>query len=88
MTGLGSIDLALLALRVAIGIGSFVHGKNKLGKVHLFAADHHLPMWLAWIATVVQIAGGIAIVFGIATPVAAAALAKRTMFRRVADETS
>jgi putative oxidoreductase len=74
MTHYLNIDLALLALRLAVGIGSFAHGKNKLGKVHLFAADHHLPMWLAWVATVVQIAGGVAIAFGIATPVAAAGL--------------
>ena len=72
--GLGGWDLALLAVRLACGIGSFVHGKNKLGKVHLFAADHHLPVWLAWVATVVQIVGGIALVVGFATSIAAAAL--------------
>jgi putative oxidoreductase len=68
------VDLALLLLRIAFGIGSFVHGKNKLGKVHLFAADHHLPLWLAWVATAVQIAGGVAIALGFATPVAALGL--------------
>lgn len=73
--GLGNTDLALLALRLAFGAGCFVHGKNKLGKVHLFAADHHLPLWLAWVATFVQIAGGVAMILGIGTTIAAAGLA-------------
>jgi len=72
--GLGNLDLALLALRLAFGAGSLVHGRNKLGKVHLFAADHHLPMWLAWVATSVQILGGIAMILGIGTSIAAAGL--------------
>ncbi len=62
-----SIDAGLLLLRLAVGIGSFVHGMNKVGKVHLFAGDHDLPHWLAWIAMVVQIAGGACLVLGFAT---------------------
>ena len=73
-TGIGAFDLALLALRLAGGVGSLAHGKNKLGTVHLFAADHHLPLWLAWVATLVQILGGIALILGIATTIAALAL--------------
>lgn len=61
------VDAGLLVLRLAVGIGSFVHGINKVGKVHLFAGDHCLPQWLAWIAMVVQIAGGVCLVLGFAT---------------------
>jgi len=60
-------DLALLLLRVAIGIGSLAHGLNKIGKIPLFAADHHLPIWLARVATVTQVAGGALILVGLAT---------------------
>jgi putative oxidoreductase len=67
-------DLALAALRLAIGIGSFVHGINKLGKVDRFAASHALPLWLAWVATGTQIGGGALLVVGLATPVAALGL--------------
>jgi putative oxidoreductase len=72
--GAAQMDWALLALRLAIGIGSVIHGKNKLGKVHLFAADHHLPMWLAWIATFVQVLGGIALILGVGSGIAALGL--------------
>ena len=61
------VDTALLILRLAVGIGSFIHGMNKVGKVTLFAGDHHLPHWLAAIAMWVQIAGGACIVLGFAT---------------------
>ena len=70
----GLADWASLALRLAVGGGSFVHAKNKFGKVHLFAAGHHLPMWLAWVATFVQLLGGIALILGLATPIAALGL--------------
>jgi putative oxidoreductase len=69
-----SPDLALLALRLAAGIGSFVHGRNKLGHVDRFAQSHALPLWLARLATGVQIGGGIALAVGLATPLAALGL--------------
>lgn len=61
------VDAGLLILRLAVGIGSFIHGMNKVGKVHLFAGDHHLPNWLAAIAMWVQIIGGACLVLGFAT---------------------
>ncbi|HTO48684.1 MAG TPA: DoxX family protein [Burkholderiales bacterium] len=70
----GLADWASLALRLAVGCGSFVHAKNKFRKVHLFAAGHHLPIWLAWVATFVQLLGGIALILGLGTPIAALGL--------------
>ena len=70
----GLADWASLALRLAVGCGSFVHAKNKFGKVHLFAAGHHLPLWLAWVATFVQLLGGIGLILGLGTPIAALGL--------------
>lgn len=61
------IDAGLLVLRLAVGISSFKHGIDKVGKVHLFAADHHLPGWLAWFAMCVQIAASACLVAGFAT---------------------
>jgi putative oxidoreductase len=60
-------DIALLLLRLAVGIGSFVHGAHKIGKVSFFAASHHLPHWLAHIATWVQIICSVCLVVGFAT---------------------
>jgi putative oxidoreductase len=74
MHSLVAVDIALLALRLAIGAGSFVHGCNKLGHVGRFAHAHGLPLWLAGLATGVQIGGGAALVLGLATPLAAAGL--------------
>jgi len=67
-------DLGLLALRLAAGIGSFVHGRNKLGHIDRFAQAHALPIGLARFATGTQIAGGAALALGLATPLAALAL--------------
>ncbi len=72
--GLGSTDVALLLMRLVVGVGSFVHGKGKVGAIHLFEADHHLPRWLAWVAAIAQFAGGICFVLGLFTPLAAVAL--------------
>lgn len=74
MGGLGSADVALLLLRIVVGVGSFVHGKGKVRAIHLFEADHHLPRWLAWVAAVAQFGGGICFVLGLLTPLAAIAL--------------
>ena len=60
-------DVALLILRFAVGIGSLVHGIHKIGKVSFFAASHHLPHWLAHIATWVQIICSACLVIGFST---------------------
>lgn len=72
--GLAGIDLALLLLRLVVGVGSFVHGKGKVTAIHLFEADHHLPHWLAWIAAISQFVGGICFALGLLTPLASVAL--------------
>lgn len=74
MGAFGGADVALLLLRLAVGVGSFVHGKGKVSAIHLFEADHHLPRWLAWVAAIAQFVGGICFVLGLLTPLAAVAL--------------
>lgn len=76
-----SLDWALLALRIAIGIGCIAHGWPKLRVAALFARDHGFPAWLGHVAAWVQFGGGILVLLGLFARPAAAAL---TIFGLVA----
>lgn len=64
-------DIALLVLRVLVGIAFIVHGWPKI--LHpaswLGAEIPHLPAWLGAVAAFVEVGGGIALVAGFATPI-------------------
>ena len=69
-------DLALLALRLVLGAAFVEHGLPKIGHLTTWTA-HVLPVappWLAAIAALVEFAGGIAVLVGFGTPIAAFAI--------------
>lgn len=70
---------AFVALRIVTGIIFLVHGAAKLQKgmtvVAAMFGDLGLPPWLAYPVTAVEIAGGLALILGIWSRMAAWALA-------------
>ena len=71
-------DLAVLATRVAVGLVFFAHGWQKLltngiGGTAAFFDQAGVPAApaAAWVAALVELAGGAALVLGLAVPVAA-----------------
>jgi uncharacterized membrane protein YphA (DoxX/SURF4 family) len=70
---------AFVALRIVTGIIFLVHGTAKLQKgmavVAAMFGDFGLPLWLAYPVTAVEIAGGLALILGIWSRLAAWALA-------------
>jgi putative oxidoreductase len=65
------VDIALLALRLALGAAFVVHGFPKIEHPATWAAHviPGLPPWLAVIAAFAEFGGGIAVAAGFATPV-------------------
>lgn len=70
-----AFDIALLALRLTIGVGSIAHGWPKLRVAGKFATAHHFPVWLGHVAAWVQLVGGMLVLLGLFTQIAALALA-------------
>ena len=75
-------DIALLLARVGVGVIFFAHGWQKLftngisGTAAFFTqVGVPLPTVSAWIATILELAGGAALIVGIAVPVAGVLLA-------------
>ncbi|MEO8551501.1 MAG: DoxX family protein [Kofleriaceae bacterium] len=72
---------ALVPLRLVVGFGFVAHGYAKLarGPAHfgeiLAALGVPLPAVMAWVTTIVELAGGLAIMVGFATAVVAVPLA-------------
>jgi len=64
---LGSIDLALLLLRVGFGVCVFQHGWGKLHHIGDLVTVWKVPLPLAWIVAAIQIAGAGALLLGLAT---------------------
>ena len=75
-----TVDTALLVLRVAFGIACVAHGWPKVRAIDKFAAGHHLPLWLAWIAALTQFFGGLAMITGLFARPAAVALVLFALF--------
>ena len=63
----------LLALRLALGVIFFYHGYPKLahlgGGMQGFFVEHGLPGYFVYLAGVIEVFGGLAITFGLLTPV-------------------
>jgi putative oxidoreductase len=66
---------ALLLLRSFIGVAFLFHGYGKMIDVHGFAAEFGIPLPVAAAAAYTQFIGGVLMILGAATPLAAAALA-------------
>jgi putative oxidoreductase len=69
------LDLALLMLRVFIGVAFWFHGSGKVVDVAAFAAEFQIPPLLAMVAAYTQVAGALLLIAGLLTPAAALALA-------------
>lgn len=71
----GREGIGLFFLRLIIGAGITVHGWGKITDIPGFAAEFHLPFPLAALAALVQVGGGIFLVLGLLTPLAALGVA-------------
>jgi putative oxidoreductase len=75
LSPLGSVDLALLVLRVVFGVCVLKHGWGKLSHIEDLVTIWKVPLPLAWTVTAIQIAGAFAMVLGFLTVPFALALA-------------
>ena len=65
------LALALLILRLFVGIAFIQHGSGKLTHPSEFAAEFGIPVWLALATMSTQLIGGILLILGALTPLAA-----------------
>ena len=69
------LALALLILRLFVGIAFIQHGTGKLMHPSEFAAEFAIPVWLALATMLTQLIGGILLILGALTPLAALGIA-------------
>src|SRR5688500_14256190 len=69
------IALALLLLRLFVGIAFIQHGSGKLMHPAEFAAEFGIPIWLGLATMLTQLIGGILLIIGAITPLAALGIA-------------
>jgi putative oxidoreductase len=65
------LALALVILRLFVGIAFIQHGSGKLTHPSEFAAEFGIPVWLALATMSTQLIGGILLILGALTPLAA-----------------
>ena len=66
---------ALLLLRLFVGIAFIQHGSGKLMHPSEFAAEFGIPVWLGLTTMLTQFIGGILLILGALTPLAAPVIA-------------
>jgi hypothetical protein len=64
----GRVGLALLVLRVVVGLAFVLHGRPKVADVAAFAGALKLPLWLAGVAAYTELIGGSLLILGLLTP--------------------
>jgi putative oxidoreductase len=69
------LALALLILRSFVGIAFIQHGSGKLMHPSEFAAEFGIPVWLGLATMLTQFIGGILLILGALTPLAALGIA-------------
>ncbi len=67
--------IALLILRCFVGIAFIQHGSGKLMHPSEFAAEFGIPVWLGLATMLTQFIGGILLILGALTPLAALGIA-------------
>jgi putative oxidoreductase len=67
----GRLGIALLLLRVVVGLAFVLHGWPKVTDVAAFAGAMKLPLWLAGVGAYTELVGGILLLLGLLTPLAA-----------------
>lgn len=63
--------LGLLVLRLFVGYAFIRHGSGKLNDIVGFAAEYHVPKPMALAAMLTQLCGGVLLLLGLLTPLAA-----------------
>jgi putative oxidoreductase len=71
----GRNGLALLFLRLFVGVAFVLHGTGKINDISGFAAEYHVPVWMGAAAMLTQLFGGIFLIIGLLTPFAALGVA-------------
>lgn len=69
------LGAALLLLRLFVGIAFIQHGSGKLMHPSEFAAEFGIPVWLGLATMLTQFIGGILLILGVLTPMAALSIA-------------
>lgn len=67
-------DVPLFILRLFVGLIFVNESRVKLKNVPKFAKSDGLPVPVAWVLTFAELAGGLALIFGVLTQLAAAGL--------------
>ena len=75
----------LLLLRVFTGLVFIRHGWPKLSNLSTWAAAMNTPAWLCFLSAFSMWAGGIALIFGVLTPLAALAIAVSMLYAVVLE---
>jgi putative oxidoreductase len=70
----GRVGAALLLLRLVVGLAFVFHGWGKVTNIGGFASAMHLPWVLAAMAAFSEFGGGIMLMLGLLTPLAALAI--------------
>ena len=71
----GRFGLGLLILRLFVGFAFIQHGSGKLNDIAGFAAEFHIPKPMALAAMLTQLCGGVLLLLGLLTPLAALGIA-------------
>jgi putative oxidoreductase len=69
------LSWALLILRLFVGVAFIQHGSGKLMHPSAFAAEFGIPVWLGLATMLTQFIGGILLILGTLTPLAALGIA-------------
>jgi uncharacterized membrane protein YphA (DoxX/SURF4 family) len=69
------LSWALLILRLFVRVAFIQHGSGKLIHPSEFAAEFGIPVWLALVTMLTQLIGGILLILGALTPLAALRIA-------------
>ena len=71
----GRAGIALVLIRLYVGIAFIQHGSRKLDDIAGFAAEYHLPWVVAAATMVLQLTGAMLLIIGVLTPLAALGIA-------------
>ena len=70
-----SVSLTLLILRIIVGIAFVYHGWGKVQNPFAWMPNSAIPGFFQFLAALSEFAGGIALIFGLFTPIASSGLA-------------
>ena len=71
----GRTGFGLLILRLFVGAAFVLHGSGKLNDIAGFSAEYHVPYLMGAAAMLTQLIGGVLLIVGFLTPLAALGIA-------------